>query len=288
MTTPASATPKMFPSVFVSHGAPTFATEPGRAGPMLRALAQSLPVPRAIVVASPHWITRSTQVSSAPRPETIYDFGGFPDDLYQLAYPAGGAPDVAERVAALLRDAGIAAGLDANRGLDHGTWVPLMHMYPDAGVPVLQVSLAPRQSPEYFVRFGRALAALRREGVLVLGSGSITHNLYDFRHGATTVAPYATAFIDWIAQRLAAGDLDALLNYRALAPFAERAHPTDEHLMPLFVALGAAGDDWKSLRRLDAGISDGVLGMDAYVFGAAATADAAAPERREAQAEAVS
>ena len=258
------------PALFVSHGAPTFATEPGRAGALLRAFAAGLSRPRAILVVSPHWMTRGVVVSASLKPATIHDFGGFAAHLYRLAYPAPGAPEWAARVAAHLAARGIAFDIDDTRGLDHGAWVPLMHLYPDADIPVFQVSLPAYRAPAQFLRFGQALAGLRDEGVLVVASGSITHNLYDYLPGAGAAAPYAGEFAEWIAARLADGDVEALLGYRARAPHAERAHPTGEHLMPLLVAMGAAGDGWKQLTRLDAGVVDGALAMDAYAFGVAA------------------
>jgi 4,5-DOPA dioxygenase extradiol len=268
------------PALFVSHGAPTFALEPGRAGPLLRAFAKSLPAPRAVVLVSPHWMTRGVFVGAVARPETIHDFGAFPEPLYGLRYAAPGAPEVAAETIGHLKAAGIDAVPETHRGLDHGAWVPLMHMYPEADIPVLQVSLPAYRDIAAFVRLGRALQALRHAGVLVIGSGSITHNLHDFRPGQAAAAPYASAFADWIARTLADGDLDALLDYRARAPHAERAHPQDDHLMPLLVALGAAGDDWRQSVRIDAGIADGALSMDAHVFGvrAAVAADARQPE----------
>lgn len=275
------------PVLFVSHGAPTFATEPGRAGALLRALAVALPRPRAILVVSSHWMTRKVQVTASPRPETIHDFGGFAAHLYRLSYAAPGAPEWAARVVAQLATRGIGAGFDDTRGLDHGAWVPLMHLYPDADIPVFQVSLPAYRTPAQFLRFGQALAGLREEGVLIVASGSITHNLYDYLPGADGPAPYAVEFAGWIAARLAAGDVDALIDYRTCAPHAERAHPTDEHLMPLLVAIGAAGDGWKQLVRLEAGVVDGALAMDAYAFGVVTSAPGVTEEARSGHIEAL-
>ncbi|MBU6246713.1 MAG: dioxygenase [Xanthomonadaceae bacterium] len=259
------------PTLYVSHGSPMTALEPGPTGVRLAELAAALPRPRAIVVASAHYLARSPRVGGASRPDTVHDFGGFPQALYQLQYRAPGDPALASRVAGLLETAGMPAVVEPERGFDHGIWVPLRLMYPDADIPVVPLSIQPMHGPAHHLALGRALAPLRDDGVLVIGSGSITHNLHDFRagHDADHEAPYVRPFIGWIEQRLAAGDTAALLDYRRQAPFAARAHPTDEHLLPLFVALGAAGDAARS-QRLDAGVDLGFLAMDIYRFGAAA------------------
>jgi len=256
----------ILPTLFVSHGAPTFALEPGQAGRELAALAHALPVPHAILIVSPHWMSPSLSLTCTAKPATIHDFGGFPQPLYALRYPAPGAPELAARAIALLAAAGLDARTEPKRGLDHGAWVPLLHMYPDAQIPVVQVSMPARQSPRYFHELGRALAPLRSEGVLIAGSGSITHNLYEFTGPRDTAEPYVTAFTGWIADTLAAGDVEALLDYRRRAPHAERAHPTDEHLLPLMFALGAAGERSSARRLAERDVRYGVLAMDAYVF----------------------
>ncbi|NMG29941.1 DODA-type extradiol aromatic ring-opening family dioxygenase [Aromatoleum evansii] len=256
------------PTLFVSHGAPTFALEPGEAGRELAALARTIPTPRAILIASPHWMTPALKLSASRQPETIHDFGGFPAPLYDLRYPAPGDPDLAARAIGLLAATGIDAQPDGTRGLDHGAWVPLRHMYPDAGVPVVQISMPGRRSASWFHALGRALSPLREEGVLIVGSGSLTHNLYEFTGAATGTAPYVNAFAEWVADTLAVGDVDALLDYRRRAPHAERAHPTDEHLMPLMFAHGAAGMPAGARRLAAADVRYGMLAMDAYVFGA--------------------
>lgn len=260
------------PSLYISHGSPMTALQPGLTGQRLAELAAVLPRPQAIVVASAHWLSRQPQVGAAARPQTIHDFGGFPAPLYRMRYPAPGDPVLAERVAGLLAQAGLAPSIDPERGLDHGVWVPLHLLYPAADIPVVPVSIQPELAglnpgSAHQYALGRALAPLRDEGVLVIGSGSITHNLHDFASGYSDQrqAPYVKPFIDWIEHKLAAGDIDALLDYRRQAPFAERAHPTDEHLLPLFVALGAAGTDARA-QRIDAGIDMGFLAMDIYRF----------------------
>jgi len=255
------------PTLFVPHGAPTFALQPGAAGAALARRAATLPLPRAIVVVSPHWDTAVATVGSAERLETIHDFWGFPPELYALNYPASGCPEAAAEVAAALRAAGLAVDIDRNRGLDHGAWVPLRLMFPDAQIPVIPLSLQSRGGPQQAWQLGRALAPLVERGFLVVASGNITHNLRDFQRayaGGGTPA-YVREFADWLDAQLAAGNRDALLDYRRRAPGAVQAQPTEEHLLPLFVALGAAGDD-AQVERFHAGIDDYVLAMDAYQF----------------------
>jgi 4,5-DOPA dioxygenase extradiol len=261
------------PALFISHGAPTFAIEPGVAGPALAALGQALPRPKAILVVSPHWMTREPRVAITPKPQTIHDFGGFPAELYQLQYPAPGAPEVAARAVALLRQAGYPAEADAGWGLDHGAWVPLRYLYPAADVPVFQVSLPARLDGARAYAFGQALAPLADEGVLIVGSGSLTHNLHEVRFDAPDAPgqPYVAEFASWIQQVVSARDHDRLQQTMALAPHAQRAHPTTEHLWPLLVAAGAAGQHAPA-ERIEGGIRYGMLSMDGYVFaGVAAT-----------------
>ncbi|MBB3103340.1 dioxygenase [Azomonas macrocytogenes] len=260
------------PVLFVSHGAPTFALEPGLAGPLLAALGRNLPEPEAVLVVSPHWMTQGdVMVTGTAQPETIHDFGGFARQLYELEYPAPGHPQLAARTVELLRQAGWQAGLDRQRGLDHGAWVPLLHLLPKAKVPVFQVSLPYPLRPQDAFRFGQALAPLREEGVLLVCSGSLTHNLHEWRRRPDSEAAYVKAFATWVREALAAGDTRRLVDYVHLAPEAERAHPTDEHFLPLLVALGARRAD-DALQVLDGGIVHGVLAMDSYLFGQACAA----------------
>ncbi|WP_266169581.1 dioxygenase family protein [Dyella subtropica] len=264
------------PSLYISHGSPMTALHPGQVGVRLAELAQALPRPKAIVIASAHWLARQPSVGGAARPETIHDFHGFPRELYDIHYPAPGAPALAAQVVELLDKAGLPTMLDPEQGLDHGAWVPLRLLYPNADIPVVPLSIQPKLGPEHQYIVGRALASLREEGVLVIGSGSITHNLHDFRLGYSeqNEAPYVRPFIDWIEQKLKASDTAALLDYRRQAPFAQRAHPTDEHLLPLYVALGAAGEQ-ATAQRIDAGVDLGFLAMDIYRFDDAAIASTA-------------
>lgn len=258
------------PSLFISHGSPMFALEPGQLGPNLERVGASIPSPAAIVVVSPHWQTPDVRVTAAALPETIHDFGGFPAPLYALQYPAPGEPQLASAVVELLQAAGFDARVDAHRGLDHGAWVPLRYLKPAADVPVLQVSLPHAIDAAGALRLGRALAPLRERGVLVIGSGSLTHNLYEFRQHIDH-PEYAQAFADWIADAVARGDEESLVHYRARAPHAVRAHPTEEHYLPLLVALGAS-DAVEPRQLIKGGMTYGVLSMDSFGFGLPADA----------------
>ena len=265
--------PAVVPALYVSHGAPLFAVDAGETGPALtrwgKALRAQFPALRGVVVMSPHWMARTPQVMTGPQPATWHDFGGFPPALYQLQYPAPGAPALAQEVLDLLQAAGVAAQGDAQRPFDHGAWVPLMHLFPEADLPVVQVALPVGAGPAEVHAMGAALRGLRSQGVLVLGSGSMTHNLAEFFGGAREPAPYVIEFSRWIESALARGDVKALLNYRSLAPHAERAHPTEDHFLPLFFALGAAGDDLHA-NYLSREVMYSMLAMDAFALQPAA------------------
>jgi 4,5-DOPA dioxygenase extradiol len=254
------------PSLFLPHGAPTFALHPGQAGVVMAELAAHLPRPRAVVVVSAHWGTHEPCVGFAEHPATIHDFWGFPDELYAIRYPAHGSTRMAAEVLARLREAGFDASSDSQRGLDHGAWIPLRCMYPDADVPVIPLSIQPRLSPTYHFALGRALAPLADEGCLILASGNLTHNLGEaLRPQPGSNSPdYVREFSEWFWQRLQAHDLAALLDYRKQAPQAVRAHPRDEHLLPLFVALGVHADG--DVARVHSGVEHHSIAMDAFVF----------------------
>ena len=264
-----AASPTVVPALYVSHGAPLFAVDAGETGPALTRWGQGLraqfPALRGVVIMSPHWMARTTQVMTGPQPATWHDFGGFPPALYQLQYPAPGAPALAQEVLALLQAADVPAQGDAQRPFDHGAWVPLMHLFPEADLPVVQVALPVGAGPAEVYALGAALRGLRSQGVLVMGSGSMTHNLAEFFGGAREPAPYVIAFSRWIESALERGDMQALLNYRSLAPHAERAHPTDDHFLPLFFALGAAGDDLHA-NYLSREVMYSMLAMDAFAL----------------------
>lgn len=261
-------TTSTLPSLFVPHGAPTFALQPGAAGAALARQAAALPRPRAVIAVSAHWETARPTIGTATRLETMHDFRGFPEALYSIRYPATGCPEAARAVGRAIQAAGLQVDSDADRGLDHGAWVPLRMMFPAADVPVVPLSLQPQAGPAHALRVGRALAPLRRKGLLVVASGNLTHNLRDyFEAGPEHAEPpaYVRRFADWMHGQLLAGDTAALLDYRMQAPDARRAHPSEEHLLPLFVALGAAGEGFETL-RFHTGIDDAVLATDAFAF----------------------
>lgn len=257
----------MMPVLFLSHGAPTLPLDAGETGAAWRKLGEQLPKPSAILVISAHWETHIATISRAVQPETIHDFSGFPEELYRLHYPAPGAPRMAELAAELLQQSCIAVQLDDSHGLDHGAWVPLSIMFPQADIPVAQLSLQPQRDPAWHLAVGRALQPLREQDVLIVGSGAITHNLGAvFRHPQGEPTPaWVTEFRDWIADRISAGDVDALSAYRTLAPHAVQNHPTDEHLLPLFVAMGAASK-LENAHHMNAVTTFGILSMDAWLF----------------------
>jgi len=257
----------MLRPIFLSHGAPTLPFEDVPARAFLKGLAATMPRPRAILVVSAHWETRVPTVNAVERNRTIHDFSGFPEALYQLEYPAPGDDALADRVADLLSAAGLHSAIDRNRGLDHGAWVPLMLAWPDADIPVVQLSVQSHLGPGHHLELGRALAPLTHEGVLILASGSFTHDLSSWRgHAGKPEPTWVAGFADWFDAALTGKRTSDLLAYRTLAPHAARNHPSEEHLLPLFVALGAAGPDARA-ERLHASTTYSVLRMDAYSFG---------------------
>jgi 4,5-DOPA dioxygenase extradiol len=277
-----AATP--LPSLFVSHGSPMTVLEktPATAffaalGPALAALHAQGRKPRAVLAISAHTLTREPVLLAAPKHETVHDFGGFPDELYRMQYAAPGAPELAQRVAALLHAADLPAHVLPEGGLDHGIWTPLTFIYPQVDVPVLPLGFPPNWSPARLFELGQALAPLADEGVLVMGTGSITHNLRLLSRftvadtGPATGIPEDLAFRDWFVQKGATPDWPALFNYRREAPHAVLMHPTDEHLLPWYVAAGVGGEGFAPL-RLHESVAYGALGMDAYAFGPRAPA----------------
>jgi 4,5-DOPA dioxygenase extradiol len=226
------------PVVFAAHGAPVLLDDDEWVAE-LAGWAASMPKPQSILMISAHWEARPTALGATRTVPLVYDFYGFPERYYRTEYPAPGAPELAVRVRELLRDRGIPSTDEANRGLDHGSYVPLVAMYPGADVPVLQVSM-PRLDPQELFELGQAFAPLRDEGVLVFGSGFLTHNMaYAFRPGTPG---WAKAFDAWAEDALSRFDVDALLDFQHRAPEATNALPTWEHYAPLLVAAGAAAE----------------------------------------------
>lgn len=255
------------PTIFLSHGSPMMAIEDSPAGRFLDGLGTALPRPRAIVVASAHFLADRPTLGAHAHPHTVHDFGGFPGPLYQLGYPAPGSPELAEAIATRLAQADLAGKIRPGHGLDHGVWVPLRRMYPGADIPVVPLSVNPLADAAEHLAVGRALAGLRSEGILVIGSGGFVHNLgdLDWHHKDAPLAAWAAEFSSWMHDKLSLHDWPALLSWQDLAPHAHRAHPTVEHLMPLFVALGAAGavPDVEVLHRSH---ELGTLALDAFAF----------------------
>ncbi len=252
----------MLPSLFISHGAPNILLRDIPASRFLRGLGQSLPRPRAIVVATAHWTTAEVAIGCAAQPDTIHDFSGFGPELSSQHYGAPGDSGLAEDIRVALTRAGLSA-TTVERGLDHGVWVPLALMYPDAHIPVVPISVQPARDGRHHLAVGAALAALRQNGILIIGSGSMTHNLGALRPAVTTAPPWVTAFDDWVIERAAAMDDSALADWQQ-GPGALRNHPTSEHFLPLLVAMGAsAGDPGRVLHR---STDYGVLQMTMLAF----------------------
>lgn len=259
----------MLPAIFVSHGSPMLAIEDAEARDFLKTLPSLLPEkPKAILMVSAHWERLRPTVNAPAANETIHDFGGFPEALYKLTYPAPPSADLAKRVAELLVAGGLPTDIDQRRGLDHGAWVPLLVAWPDAEIPVVQLSVQTRLGPEHHYRLGQLLAPLRNEGVLIIGSGSFTHDLSSFFTSRGRIeAPeqdWVHIFAEWMSLALREKRVADLLNYRQLAPEAAHNHPTEEHLLPLYVALGAGAD---KVNHLHSSTTYGILRMDAFAFG---------------------
>jgi 4,5-DOPA dioxygenase extradiol len=270
------------PPIFLSHGSPMIALEPREAGAFMLALGDTIQhnfgKPRAILIASAHTTARVPTLLAGAQHHAIHDFGGFDARLNQMRYDAPGAPALAPRVAALIHAADLPAQVVEAGGLDHGIWTALRYLFPDASVPVLPLAWPSHWTPAKLLALGQSLAPLSNEGVLVIGSGSITHNLARvFASGSlhpqpdAPATPESTDFRDWFAQRVAAADWPALSDYRQQAPHAVLMHPSDEHLLPFFIAAGAGlgvGAAAQPGLRLHASLTFGDLGMDAYAFGA--------------------
>jgi 4,5-DOPA dioxygenase extradiol len=255
------------PTLFISHGAPPLALMPGEIGDFWHSLGESLPRPDAVLAVSAHWFTDLPLVATTKQPKTIHDFYGFPPQFYQIRYPAPGAPKLAERVQSLLHDAGIPVSGDPEYGLDHGAWVPLKSFYPKADIKVAQLSVQPMRDARWHYRIGQALAPLRDENVLILATGGATHNLREIDPRGGPPPSWACEFDDWLGDALEGHRLEDLLDWDQKAPHAHRAHPSPEHFLPLFVALGAAGEG-ADARRIHRGFTLGGLSMSAFRFAA--------------------
>lgn len=255
-------------TLFVSHGPPTMLLTPSRSRDFLAGLGHTLPRPRAILLVSAHFVASEPTLTTHAAPDTIHDFLGMPADLYRLQYTAPGDPGLAARVAESLRQAQLPVRLDPHRGFDHGAWTVMRLMYPEADIPVVQLSLIAGWGADRHYRLGRSLRGIADDGVLVLGSGGMTHNLraLDWKSGTRSTPPLAwvSAFTDWFESHTAAADSQALCDYRDRAPHAAENHPTEEHLLPFFVALGASRTAIG--RRIHSDTQMRALAMDAYAF----------------------
>lgn len=259
-------TPKKAPTCFISHGAPSFAIEQDELSDYLANLGQSLNNVKAILVVSPHWQTKKLEVMTTAKPATIHDFYGFPEELYSLQYPAAGSPSLAKKVIDLLAQHGIHSTENSSQGYDHGAWVPLIHLLPKHQLPVFQVSLPVNFNPQITLDLGKALKSIRDDGVMIIGSGGLTHNLYELKTKESKPEDYILDFVSWMDDKVTSRDFEQLVNYRILAPYSKRAHPTDEHLLPLYLALGAS-DENEELKIVENEIYYGILSTKSYFWG---------------------
>ncbi|KQY82157.1 MFS transporter [Paenibacillus sp. Root52] len=255
----------MMPSLFIAHGAPSLALEENAYTEFLQELGQTLPKPKAIVLFSAHWEATMQQVSSVAEYETIYDFGGFQPELYQIKYPAQGHAETTTEVERLFTEAGIPVQTDDVRGLDHGAWVVLRLLYPDADIPVVALSVNRYLTGEQQYQVGQALASLREQDVLVIGSGGTVHNLRRLNWGSNEIDPWALEFDHWLQDKLENWDTESLFAYDTLAPSAQAAVPTPEHFVPLLIAMGA-GDRNKQATLMFKAYQLGNLSLSCWKF----------------------
>ncbi len=239
----------MIPSLFIAHGAPLLAIEDNEYTQYLESLGRTMPRPKAIVMFSAHWVSPVQMVGQVDEYSTIYDFGGFPEALYQIQYPAKGIEPLAKEIEELFSKNGISYNKDTSRGLDHGAWVVLRKLYPNADIPVISMSVSPNLSPEEQYKVGQSLSVLRENDVLVIGSGGTVHNLRAVKWADNgQVDDWALGFDEWLAQHLKNWDVDSLFKYNELAPSAQLAVPPygNEHFIPIFYAMGAADNEQKA------------------------------------------
>lgn len=254
------------PSIFISHGSPMLILEDDATAKFLKELPKKFNKPSAVIVFSAHWETASPQITAAEKPETIHDFYGFPDELYEINYPANGNLKLSKIIKENLSSQGIDAKIDHERGFDHGVWSPVMLMFPKADIPIVQISVQPQKDARWHFELGRVLAYLREENIMIIGSGNLTHNLMEaFRKKHHGTPEWVTEFSEWVATKISENNIEELLNWDKLAPYAKQNHPTTEHFLPLFAALGAASDLSKT-ERMNKFVSLNVLAMDSYIF----------------------
>lgn len=233
----------MISPIFICHGGPTLVVENNEYTAYLKDLGKKL-TPKAVVIFTAHWETEVTEISSIEGTyDMIYDFSGFPKELYSIKYPAKGSKEVASQLQSMLRNKGIESRLDESRGMDHGAWDVLYLMFPNADIPVVQVSLNPQLPMEKQYEIGRAIMELGKEDILIVGSGSTVHNLATIDWNSEKAEEWAQEFDRWLIEKVEENDIEGLFNYRQLAPFAKRAVPTEEHIVPLFIAMGSGNSD---------------------------------------------
>lgn len=255
----------MTSSLFLAHGSPMLVIEEHAYTRYLKKLADSMPRPKAIVIFTAHWESPVQLISGAPVYETIYDFYGFPDELYQMTYPAKGDLALAKKIAGLFADAGIPSEIDHQRGLDHGAWSVLKLLYPEADIPVIALSVNPSLSNEKQYEIGKALASLRKEEVLIIGSGGTVHNLRRIAWDSTEAEDWAVQFDDWFREQLSTWNLEQVFQYESLAPHAQLAVPRNEHFVPLLLAMGTA-DETRQANLLHRSYQLGTLSLSAWQF----------------------
>jgi len=251
------------PGLFISHGSPMLALDPEQVGPALHRLSLNLPRPKAIIIMSAHWESNALEVSTGVRPETWHDFRGFPKELYEIRYPAAGHPELAEDILQRLANADLLAHANSTRPRDHGVWMPLLHMYPEVDIPVVEISLPMQMNAIEIYQIGQTLAPLRQQQILLIGSGSITHNLRElsWNEYINPVPEWASSFRNYVVNKLSHSNYDAVLNWEEI-PYIQKNHPTIEHLAPLFFSMGIG----QRFNIVHSSFSMGTLGMDIYRF----------------------
>jgi len=256
----------MIPSLFIAHGAPSIVIEDNEFTGFLKKLRNEIPKPKAIVIFSAHYEGQKQKIGAVSgQYEMIYDFYGFPEEMYYIQYPVMGDRKLAERIKNIFEENGIESSLDRDRGIDHGAWTILKLMYPDIDIPVITLSLNPLIPPEEQYKIGKALSSLKKEDVLIIGSGGIVHNLSEVRGDATIADPWAVEFDDWINDKVKNWDLKQLFNYEKLAPNAKRAVPRQEHFVTLFLAMGA-GDEKRKATLMQRNFVLGNLSLSCIKF----------------------
>lgn len=259
------------PTLFISHGSPMMASEISSTSIFLSQLGKELARPKAIVIFSAHFdLAADIVITSGQHPETIHDFYGFPKPFYDIQYKAPGAPLLAQEIASFFQKAGLKPILDSTQGWDHGVWIPLKLMYPKADIPIVQISINSQLGPQRNYLYGQLVSTLKDDNIMIIGSGGISHNLKELFNRKPTENRVAmvTSFTDWVHEKLINKDIDALLNYEKEAPFAHFNHPTKEHFLPLFAALGSSdlSSDLTSVQRLHSDVEGDVLSLDTYLF----------------------